>query len=236
MSARRRTAGAGPIPPVDGGFRGLAEGRRAARPKFLVRPGPAVHITPMSETPKAGGRASKGSTLGGPTVQKIPEGDDRPRLVCPDCGYIEYENPRIVVGSVSAWRDRILLCRRAIDPRRGFWTLPAGYLELNESTQEGAIREAWEEAGARIEIERLLAVYNIARISQVQLIYRARLTSPDIAPGRESQEVALFAWDDIPWGDIAFPSVHWALRHHDELSHETSFSPPSNPPGETGDY
>ncbi len=196
----------------------------------------AVHSPPMSGTSKAGGRASKGSRLGGPTVQKIPEGDDRPRLVCPDCGYIEYENPRIVVGSVSAWQDRILLCRRAIDPRRGFWTLPAGYLELNESTVEGAVREAWEEAGARIEIDRLLAGYNIARISQVQLIYRARLTSPDIAPGRESREVALFAWDDIPWADIAFPSVHWALRHPDGMRHETGFSPLTNPPGETGDY
>jgi ADP-ribose pyrophosphatase YjhB (NUDIX family) len=169
-------------------------------------------------------------------VREIPAGDDRLRLVCPDCGYIVYENPKIVVGSVVDLDDKILLCRREIGPRRGYWTLPAGYLELDETTQDGAIREAWEEALARIEILTLLAVYNIPRISQVQLIYRAKLLSPDIAPGPESQEVELFAWDDIPWSDIAFPSVHWALNHHHEIGDETVFAPRTNPPGETGDY
>ena len=111
--------------------------------------------------------------------QRIPDGDDRPRQVCADCGFVDYENPKVVVGSVVTWQDRVLLCRRAIDPRKGFWTLPAGYLELQESATDGARREAWEEAGVRIEIDQLLAVYSIPRISQIQLIYRASLPAPE---------------------------------------------------------
>ena len=152
---------------------------------------------------------------GGPRVLKIPEGDNRLRKTCPECGFIEYENPKIVVGSVVTEGERILLCRRAINPRKGFWTLPAGYLELHETTEAGARREAEEEAGAKIEIDGVLAVYSIPRISQVQIIFRARLASA-FAAGPESLEVALFAWDEIPWDDIAFPSVHWALRHFRE--------------------
>jgi ADP-ribose pyrophosphatase YjhB (NUDIX family) len=155
-------------------------------------------------------------TIRGPSHRTIPPGDNRERMVCRDCGYIVYENPKIVVGSVVSAGDRVLLCRRAIDPRRGFWTLPAGYLELHESTGAGALREAQEEAGAEIAIEGLLAVYDIPRISQVQLIYRAHLVSPAIAPGPESLEVRLFAWDEIPWQDLAFPSVRWALDHFRE--------------------
>lgn len=171
----------------------------------------------------------------GPSVRIIPEGDDRHRLVCPDCGYIAYENPKIVVGSVCGWENAILLCRRAIEPRKGFWTLPAGYLELNESTEEGAVREAWEEARARIEIDALLAIYNIPRLSQVQLIYRARLRSPDIAPGPESAEVGLFAWNEIPWSEIAFPTVHWALREFDSRRGSVGFAAGTNPASETPD-
>jgi ADP-ribose pyrophosphatase YjhB (NUDIX family) len=169
----------------------------------------------------------------GPSRRAIPAGDDRERLICPDCGFIQYDNPKVVVGSVALWQDRILLCRRAIEPRSGFWTLPAGYLELNETTVEGARREAWEEARARIEIEALLAVYNIPRLSQVQIFYRARLLSDEIAAGPESREVALFAWDQIPWDDLAFPSVRWALGHHREIGAARDFAPRSNPPGET---
>jgi len=164
----------------------------------------------------------------GPRVRRIPERDDKPRLTCPDCGYIAYENPKIVVGSVATWGDRILLCRRAIEPRKGFWTLPAGYLELNETTADGAVREAWEEARARIAIDALLAVYNVVRISQVQLIYRATLLSPDVAAGPESLEVGLFAWDEIPWPDIAFPTVKWALEEHRRQSGRTGFQPGTN--------
>ncbi|MBX9751268.1 MAG: NUDIX hydrolase [Roseococcus sp.] len=148
-------------------------------------------------------------------VRRIPEGppgvEDRERLVCGDCGYVAYENPKIVVGSVVAEAGRILLCRRAIDPRRGYWTLPAGYMELGETTEEGAKREAWEEARARLELDGILAIYSIARIGQVQIIYKAHLAEPGIAPGPESLEVRFFTWEDIPWDDIAFPSVHWAL-------------------------
>ncbi len=168
-------------------------------------------------------------------VRQIPEGDDRHRLVCGSCGFINYENPKVVVGSVAVWQDQILMCRRAIDPRKGFWTLPAGYLELHESAAEGAIREAWEEARAKIEIEQLLGVYSIPRISQIQLIFRARLTGPDIAAGEETEELGLFGWDEIPWSDIAFPSVHWALHHFDEVRGETGFAPRHNPPGDLGE-
>lgn len=172
----------------------------------------------------------------GPTVRKVPEGDNRERLVCDECGYILYDNPKIVVGSVAVWQGRILLCRRAIEPRRGYWTLPAGFLELNETTVEGAKREAWEEARARLEIGPLIAVYNIARISQVQLIYRARLLSPDVEPGPESEEVALFDWADIPRDEIAFPSVHWALGHYREIGEADEFTVRANPSGETGNH
>ena len=168
-------------------------------------------------------------------AREIPEGDDRPRLICGDCGFVQYENPMVVVGSVATWRTRILLCRRAIPPRKGFWTLPAGYLELHESAADGAIREAWEEARARLYIDQLLAVYSIPRLSQIQLIYRAQLLSADVAAGPETAELALFAWDDIPWNEIAFPSVHWALGHFRDVRGQATFAPRTNPPGEFGD-
>lgn len=156
---------------------------------------------------------------------QVPEGDDREREICGRCGFVNYENPKIVVGSVATWEDRILLCRRAIKPRIGYWTLPAGYLELNESAESGALREAWEEARARLVIDQLLATYAITRISQVQLIYRARLSSPEIAAGPESLEVGLFAWEQIPFDEIAFPSVHWALEHFRETADQAYFAP-----------
>lgn len=165
---------------------------------------------------------------------RVPEGDDRERLVCRDCGFVHYQNPKIVVGSVAEWQGRILLCRRAIHPRKGYWTLPAGYLELHEEPLEGALREAREEACAELEIDRLLAVYSIPRISQVQLIYRARLRHQKVACGPESAEVRLFDWTEIPWDEIAFPSVHWALTHHREVQDRQDFPPFANPPGETG--
>lgn len=170
----------------------------------------------------------------GPSVRIVPEGDDRERLTCPDCGFVQYENPKVVVGSVVTWEDRILMCRREINPRRGFWTLPAGYLELNESVEDGAKREAWEEARARIEIDGLLAFYTIPRISQVQLFFRARLVSPDVEPGPESQEVALYRWDEIPFDELAFPSVGWALDHFRENGPDALKPARTNPPGATG--
>ena len=165
----------------------------------------------------------------------VPDGDSLARRVCDHCGFVAYENPKIVVGSVVRFEDRILLCRRAIEPGRGRWTIPAGYLELNETPDEGAAREAFEEAGARIEIARLLAVYSVPRISQVQLIYRARLTDPAIFAGPESLEVQLVRPDEIPWDQLAFPSVHWALRHDAEAEAGAPPVPFGNPAGEAGD-
>jgi ADP-ribose pyrophosphatase YjhB (NUDIX family) len=188
----------------------------------------------MSERPdrtKAGEAAERPS---GPSVRMTPPGDDRERLVCADCGFVHYENPKVVVGSVAVWEERVLLVRRAIAPRKGYWGLPAGYLELNETTAEGAAREAWEEARARLEIGPLFALYNIPRISQVQVYYQARLTSPEVAAGPESLEVALFAWDDIPYETLAFPSVRWALDHYREVEAEEGFAVRTNPPGEDG--
>lgn len=165
----------------------------------------------------------------------VPHGDDRQRLVCDDCGFVVYENPKIVVGAVAYLGERVLLCRRAIPPRKGFWTLPAGYLEQGESPEAGARREAWEEARARLHIEQLLGVYAITRIDQVQLIYRARLAGPDVAAGPESAEVGLFAWQAVPWAEIAFPSVHWALEHFRQTRDQPVFAPRANPEGATGD-
>ena len=178
--------------------------------------------------------ASERPRPAGPVVRAVPPGDNRERLVCEDCDFILYENPVVVVGAVSTWEDKILMCRRAIEPRMGYWTIPAGYLELKETTAEGAIRETHEEALADIEIETLLAVYNIPRLSQVQVIYAARLLSPDVAPGSESLDVELCAWDEIPWDDIAFPSVHWALNNYRTYASGEPYTVGSNPPGENG--
>lgn len=163
-------------------------------------------------------------------MRTIPPGEDRLRLTCPDCGFIAYENPKIVVGSVVDIAGDVLLCRRAIEPRRGFWTLPAGYLELGESAEEGAMREAFEEAEARIAINALLAVYSIPRISQIQLIFRATLAEPGFAAGPESLEVRRFAIADVPRDEIAFPSVHWALEEFVRRRGQSGFAPGSNPP------
>ena len=180
--------------------------------------------------------STDGVALLGPVHREVPSGDNRERLVCRDCGFISYDNPKVVTGSVAVWpaTGAILLCRRAIEPQPGRWTLPAGYLELGETTEQGAIREAAEEACAAIEIDRLLAIYNVPRISQVQTIYRARLRTPDIAVGEETLEVGLFGSDAIPWDEIAFPTVRWALRHFLESRGSVDFAPFSNPDGETG--
>jgi ADP-ribose pyrophosphatase YjhB (NUDIX family) len=152
----------------------------------------------------------------GPSVETVPEGDNRTRLVCPDCGYIEYANPKIVVGAVCTWKYEILLCRRAIEPRLGKWTIPAGFMELGESTAEGAAREVWEEARARVTVEALVGIYDIPRISQVHVIFRAPMVSSEFAPGEESLAVELFAWNAIPWEELAFPSVRWALERYSD--------------------
>ncbi len=166
-------------------------------------------------------------------VRRIPEGDNRERLVCASCGYVAYDNPKVVVGSVVVADGEVLLCRRAIEPRRGFWTLPAGYLELDETLEEGAAREAMEEAQAAIAIDGILAVFSIARIGQVQVIFRARFADPALprfAAGPESLDVALYAWDAIPWDEIAFPSVRWALNAWRQSGAGALGAPAGNPP------
>ncbi len=170
----------------------------------------------------------------GPVHRQGPPGDNRERLVCNDCGFINYVNPKVVVGAVAVWEERILLCQRSIEPCAGSWTLPAGYLENGETTEAGALREAREEANATLELDRLLGVYNIPRISQVQVIYTARLTSPDVSAGHETQDVGLYAWDEIPWGLIEFPSVHWALNHWRDAVKTGDLLARTNPPGDNG--
>lgn len=169
--------------------------------------------------------------------KRVPDGDNRERLVCGRCEFIHYQNPKVVAGAVCTWKDdkgqdKILLAKRAIEPRKGFWTLPAGYMELGETTEQAAAREAREEACATIEIERLLAMYSVARIGQVQIMYRARLLSADIAAGVESEEVALVDWADIPWEQLAFPTVVWALAHFHDSRGKTEFATYSNPTGD----
>ncbi len=167
--------------------------------------------------------------------KRTPQGDTHERNICDNCGFIHYENPKLVTGSVVVRDGKILLCRRAIPPRHGHWTLPAGFMELHESAEASARREAYEEAFADIEINALLAIYSIPRISQVQIIYRSRLLNDDFRPGTESLEVELFGWDEIPWDDLAFPSVHWALNQYHAVRNEAVFEPFSNPPGDEGD-
>lgn len=169
-------------------------------------------------------------TCGGAIERRVPALDDRERHVCSVCETVHYFNPKIVVGSVCTLGDRLLLCRRAIPPSRGLWTIPAGYLELGETAEEGAVREAWEEARATIAIEGLIAVYSIKRIDQVQLLYRARLASAEIAAGPESLDVMLTGWDGIPWDELAFPTVRWVLRRAAALrGQEGPFVPAGNP-------
>jgi ADP-ribose pyrophosphatase YjhB (NUDIX family) len=148
---------------------------------------------------------------------------------------VHYENPKIVVGSVVRHEGKILLCRRAIEPRKGYWTIPAGYLELNESPQTGAKREAKEEANADLKLGDLLAVYTVERLSQVQILYRATLNSPEFSAGEESLEVELFEWDEIPWEDIAFPTVHWILEHDRQVEASEANAPFENPEGQVAD-
>jgi len=160
---------------------------------------------------------------------EVPEGDTRERMVCQDCGFIHYENPRIVVAVVATWEGGILLGRRAIEPREGRWTLPGGFMESDETTIEAALRETMEEAGAAIEVRDLLAVYSLPHIGQVHLVYRARMTSPKIEAGPEMHEARLFTVDELPWDDLAFPTNAWSLRHFLEAGDASPIAPFSEP-------
>jgi ADP-ribose pyrophosphatase YjhB (NUDIX family) len=164
------------------------------------------------------------NSCGKTVTHRIPEGDSLSRAVCDACGTIQYQNPKIVVGCLPTHGDRILMCKRAIEPRYGLWTLPAGFMENDESAAEGAAREALEEANARVEIEDLYTVYSIPHISQVYMMFRARLLDPDVSPGVESLEVKLVREDDIPWDQLAFAMVRRTLEHFLEDRRRGSFT------------
>lgn len=152
------------------------------------------------------------STCGHPVEQRIPPGDNRHRFVCTSCETIHYQNPRIVAGTVPVWEGRILLCKRAIEPRYGYWTLPAGFMENSETTQEAAARETLEEAMAKVVIEDLYTMIHVPHIDQVHMFYRARLIDGTFGAGEESLESRLFAFDEIPWDEISFPTVRRTLE------------------------
>ncbi|TGK11365.1 NUDIX domain-containing protein [Leptospira fletcheri] len=154
------------------------------------------------------------STCGSQVSYRIPEGDSLHRYVCENCGTIHYQNPKVIVGSIPIWEGKILLCKRAIEPRKGYWTLPAGFLENRETVEEGASRETLEEANAQIRILRLHTVYSIPHISQVYMFFLAELTDGKFDVSPESEEVRLFFPNEIPWEELAFASVTYALKKY----------------------
>ena len=164
------------------------------------------------------------SACGASVEHRIPADDNRERAVCPACETVHYQNPKIVVGCLPVWEDRILICRRAIEPRHGLWTLPAGFMENGESAAEGAAREAVEEANAKVRITDLYTVYSIPRISQVYMMFRAQLLDPAVSPGAESLEVKLVTEDQIPWDQLAFSMVKRTLRHFVEDRRSGTFA------------
>jgi ADP-ribose pyrophosphatase YjhB (NUDIX family) len=154
------------------------------------------------------------SACGAPVTLKVPPGDSLPRHVCDSCNAIHYQNPRMVVGCIAEWEDRILLCRRSIEPRSGMWTVPAGFMENAETMDQGAVRETLEEANARVEIGPLYALYNIPHINQVYVLFRARLLDLEFHAGAETLEARLFSERDVPWDALAFATVRNTLRHY----------------------
>lgn len=149
---------------------------------------------------------------GQPVVLQVPAGDHLPRYVCPACGAVHYRNPKVIAGCIPEWDGRVLMCRRAIEPRLGLWTFPAGFLELGETSREGAAREAREEARIEVEVEDLFVVIGVPYVSQVYLIHRARMLSPSFGPTAESSEVVLMEENEIPWDAIAFPTIYHSLK------------------------
>ncbi len=154
------------------------------------------------------------STCGASVCLRIPAGDNRERFVCTGCQTIHYQNPKIVVGSIPESGDHILLCRRAIEPRYGLWTLPAGFMENGETTEQAAMRETWEEAGARIEIVSLYSIFSIPHINQVYMLFRGHLVGGIYHPGDESLECGLFDAHSLPWDRLAFPVVNETLKRY----------------------
>lgn len=173
------------------------------------------------------------SACGAAVVVKVPPGDSLPRHVCEVCGTIHYRNPKIVVGALAEWEGRILMCRRAIEPRHGYWTLPAGFMEEGETTAQGALRETLEEANARVDIGPMFTLINVPHISQVHIVYRGRLLDLGFGPGEESLEVVLMEESEIPWEDIAFRTIAYTLQRYFEDRrrgafgfHTTDIEPP----------
>ena len=164
------------------------------------------------------------SQCGAPVSVQVPPGDTLERHVCVRCGTIHYQNPKLVVGSLPEWQDKILLCRRAIEPRHGKWTLPAGFMENSETLPQAALRETSEEACARVELGEMYTLISVPHISQVHVIYRARLLDLDFAPGIETLELGLFAEAEIPWQEIAFRTIGMTLRHYFADRKSGSFS------------
>lgn len=154
------------------------------------------------------------SNCGQKTIEKIPLGDHQLRRVCSSCNSIHYVNPKVICGALALWENKVLLCRRAIEPRYGLWTLPAGYMELFETMEQGAARETREEAEAEVEIEQLYCMYNIPRIGQIYVLFKADLIDGKFGAGEESIECRLFEEHEIPWSELAFPSVEHTLRHY----------------------
>jgi ADP-ribose pyrophosphatase YjhB (NUDIX family) len=152
------------------------------------------------------------SACGNSVEQSVPPGDNRPRHCCGACGTIHYQNPKMVLGTIPVWGDKILLCRRAIEPRYGYWTLPAGFMENGESTAEGAERETSEEAGARIELGEPFSIIDVPQVDQIHMFFRARMTEITLDPGPESLEARLFDESEIPWDRIAFRTISQTLR------------------------
>ncbi|HKW39530.1 MAG TPA: NUDIX hydrolase [Burkholderiales bacterium] len=153
------------------------------------------------------------SVCGAKVAFRVPPGDSLPRHVCDSCSTIHYRNPLVVVGTIPEWEDGILLCRRAIEPRRGLWTLPAGFMELGETTAQAALRETMEEARARVELGEVFALLSVPHVDQVHIFYRAKLLDAAFAPGEETLETTLFRESDIPWKEIAFRTVSSTLRY-----------------------
>lgn len=151
---------------------------------------------------------------GGDLSLRVPDGDTAQRHVCDSCNTVHYLNPKLIVGCIPEWQSKILLCRRGIEPRHGLWTVPAGFMELNESAQEGALRETLEEANARVEIEQLYALYSLPHIGQVYMLFRARLLDLNFSAGHETLEARLFGEEEIPWSEVAFATVRNTLQHY----------------------
>jgi ADP-ribose pyrophosphatase YjhB (NUDIX family) len=157
-------------------------------------------------------------------IYEIPDDDNRHRYICNSCDTIHYQNPKIIAGCIPVWQDKILLCKRAIEPRLGYWTLPAGFMELGETSLEASIRETHEEANARVEVEDLFAVFNLPYVGQVYMMFRSRLADLDFSPGIESLEVQLFREEEIPWDELAFSTIRATLKLYFEDRRQGKFS------------